>query len=78
VTRAAQGEDILIAEDGKPVALLTRIPPKKVSPLGMFKGQIEMADDFDDPVPGAQAKAEAITLVTGDAALSTYGVSTLW
>jgi hypothetical protein len=30
---------------------LTRIPPEKVSPLGLFNGQIKMADDFDDPLP---------------------------
>jgi antitoxin (DNA-binding transcriptional repressor) of toxin-antitoxin stability system len=51
VKRAAAGEEIIIASRGKPVALLTR-PPKKTKkiPWGVFKGKIEMADDFDAPL----------------------------
>jgi len=51
VTRAAAGEDILIARDGKPAALLTRIPARKrSSPIGVFKGKLHIADDFDAPL----------------------------
>jgi prevent-host-death family protein len=51
VKRAAAGEEILIANHGKPVAMLTRIPPERREiPWGMFKGKIEMADDFDAPM----------------------------
>ena len=51
VKRAAAGEDILIARAGKPVARLTRISARKRrSPLGVFKGKIQMADDFDAPL----------------------------
>ena len=48
VKRAAAGEDILIAKNGKPVARLTRIAgrPSK-SMLGIFAGKIHMAEDFD-------------------------------
>ena len=51
VKRAASGEQILIANHGKPVAMLTRIPAahKKI-PWDVFKGKIEMADDFDAPL----------------------------
>jgi antitoxin (DNA-binding transcriptional repressor) of toxin-antitoxin stability system len=50
--RAAAGEDILIARNGKPVALLTRVPARRRStPLGAFKGKIHMANDFDAIVP---------------------------
>lgn len=51
VNRAATGEEILIARDGKPVALLTRIPqPSRKRPLGLFKGKIRLAADFDVPL----------------------------
>jgi prevent-host-death family protein len=51
VKRAASGEEILIANHGKPVALLTRIPEqRKKLPWDIFKGKIEMAGDFDAPL----------------------------
>ena len=53
VKRAAAGEEILIANHGKPVAMLSRIPTgRKKIPWDMFKGEIEMSDDFDAPVEG--------------------------
>ena len=51
VNRAAAGEDILIARDGQPVALLTRLPRRnQLSPLGLLKGKIRIAADFDAPL----------------------------
>ena len=51
VKRAAAGEDILIANNGKPVAMLTRLPPKhRQMPWGIFEGKIHMTDDFDEPL----------------------------
>jgi prevent-host-death family protein len=51
VKRAAAGEEILIANHGKPVAMLTRIPAARTKiPWDVFKGKIEMADDFDAPL----------------------------
>jgi prevent-host-death family protein len=51
VKRAASGEEILIANHGKPVAMLTRIPNvRKKMPWDIFKGKIEMAADFDAPL----------------------------
>jgi prevent-host-death family protein len=51
VKRAAAGEEILIANHGKPVAMLTRIPAvRNPMPWDIFKGKIEMADDFDAPL----------------------------
>ena len=45
--RAAAGEEILIARNGKPAAMLTRIPKRRrATLLGIFKGQIHMAQDF--------------------------------
>ncbi|HXB71324.1 MAG TPA: type II toxin-antitoxin system prevent-host-death family antitoxin [Candidatus Acidoferrales bacterium] len=51
VKRAAAGEEILIANHGKPLAMLTRIPNRgKKVPWDIFKGKIEMATDFDAPL----------------------------
>jgi prevent-host-death family protein len=51
VKRAAAGEDILIARDGKPAALLTRIPVRRGKlPIGALKGKLYIADDFDAPL----------------------------
>jgi prevent-host-death family protein len=51
VKRAAAGEEILIANHGKPVAMLTRIPAARTKiPWDVFKGKIKMADDFDAPL----------------------------
>jgi antitoxin (DNA-binding transcriptional repressor) of toxin-antitoxin stability system len=51
VKRAASGEEILIANHGKPVALLSRIPDHHTKiPWDIFKGKMEMADDFDAPL----------------------------
>ena len=51
VKRAAAGEDILIAKNGKPVAMLTRLVPKhRKMPWGIFEGKIHMTEDFDEPL----------------------------
>jgi prevent-host-death family protein len=52
VERAAQGEEIVIAKAGRPlarlVALATRTAPR---PLGLFAGEVVLGADFDDPLP---------------------------
>jgi prevent-host-death family protein len=48
VKRAAAGEEILIAKNGKPVARLTRLTSRKSAAMvGAFAGKLHMADDFD-------------------------------
>ena len=52
VDRAAEGEEIVIAKAGTPMARLVPLPPgppKRVP--GLLRGQIWVADDFDDPLP---------------------------
>ena len=47
-----EGEEIIIAKAGKPVAKLGPIkngPPKRR--FGLLKGKIKVADDFDAPLP---------------------------
>ena len=46
-----QGEEVIIARSGKPVASLVAIsatPPRKA---GALKGEITIADDFDAALP---------------------------
>ena len=51
VKRAAAGEEILIANRGKPMARLTRIPERRRKlPWNIFKGKIEMSEDFNAPM----------------------------
>lgn len=52
VDRAAEGEEIVIAKAGKPLAKL--VPFRKERPRrtpGGWEGQVWIAEDFDDPLP---------------------------
>ncbi len=50
VERAQAGEDITITRNGKPVARLVPVGPANsfASLRGKYRGQIKIADDFDD------------------------------
>jgi len=46
---AESGEEVVITRRGKPVARLQPVTPlPRRSLFGIYKGQIEMADDFDE------------------------------
>ena len=50
--RVAMGEEVIIAKAGTPVAKL--VPIKKAAhgfKFGSAKGEIVIADDFNDPLP---------------------------
>ena len=50
--RVALGEEITISKAGVPIARL--VPARATEgkrPLGMFKGEVWIADDFDGPLP---------------------------
>jgi prevent-host-death family protein len=52
VDRAADGEEIVIAKAGRPMARL--LPIKKQPPrrrAGFLKGKVRVAADFDAPLP---------------------------
>lgn len=52
VERAAAGEEIIIAKAGKARARLVPLPAEKPERKpGALKGQIWIADDFDDDLP---------------------------
>jgi len=53
VDRAAQGEEIIIAKAGTPLARLGPVStrgPKRRKPGG-WEGRVFIADDFDEPLP---------------------------
>jgi prevent-host-death family protein len=52
IDRAAAGEDIVISRNGKPVARLCQLSqvPRPIE-FGVLKGRIEVAPDFDAPLP---------------------------
>jgi prevent-host-death family protein len=51
--RVAEGDEVTIARAGVPVARLVRVGPSQsaLRPMGMDHGLIEIADDFDAPLP---------------------------
>ena len=48
--RVAQGEEIIIAKSGRPVAKLVRVAAEPRRP-GRLKGRIRIGPDFDEPLP---------------------------
>lgn len=52
LARVEQGEQIVIARNGKPVARLERATrPALMDAFGSMKDEIRVADDFDAPDP---------------------------
>lgn len=50
--RVERGDEIVIARAGSPVARLVPVEPMtRRRPMGCYKGQIWMTDDFDEPLP---------------------------
>lgn len=52
VDEVAKGDEIVIARAGKPVARLVAVQPVVDVPQpGLLRGVLEIADDFDAPLP---------------------------
>jgi len=50
--QVASGNDVIIAEKGRPVARLSRIDESKPKIIfGVLKGKVKVAEDFDAPLP---------------------------
>jgi prevent-host-death family protein len=48
--RVAQGEEVIIAKSGRPVAKLVRVTAEPRRP-GRLKGRIRIGPEFDEPLP---------------------------
>jgi antitoxin (DNA-binding transcriptional repressor) of toxin-antitoxin stability system len=52
IERVRAGEEVVLTEEGNPVArLVLPEPVQKQRLIGLLKGKIEIADDFDAPLP---------------------------
>jgi prevent-host-death family protein len=58
VDKAAAGEEIIIAKNGKPMAKLVPIRERVRRKPGRLKGKIWMSKDFDAPMPEIEAAFE--------------------
>lgn len=58
LTKVGEGEEVIIARAGKPVARLVPVAerPERRIP-GSAKGKIVIGDDFDKPLPDSLLKA---------------------
>jgi prevent-host-death family protein len=48
------GEEVLLARAGKPVARVVAIQNTGRRTLGQWRGRVRMSDDFDAPLPEAE------------------------
>jgi prevent-host-death family protein len=51
VEQVENGEDVILARAGKPVACVVAIRNTGRRTLGQWRGQVRMSDDFDAPLP---------------------------
>lgn len=52
VDKAASGEDVVVSRNGKPLVRITQLEaPKRRIKLGVLKGKVKIAADFDAPLP---------------------------
>ncbi len=54
--RVSQGEEVVIARNGEPIARLVPVEPTPRRP-GRLKGRIHISPDFDAPLPDEIADA---------------------
>lgn len=51
LAKVAEGEEVVIARAGKPIARLVPIESRQRRVFGQDRGLFEVPDDFDDPLP---------------------------
>jgi len=51
VRRVEAGEEIVLRRRGKRVARLVAEPASTIHPPGALRGRVQIAEDFDDPLP---------------------------
>ncbi len=51
VERALRGEEVIIARAGVPVVRLVPVAGRAKRKLGQWASRVQMADDFDAPLP---------------------------
>ena len=62
IKQALNGDNVIIARDGKPlIRLVPYVEETQIRHGGQFKGLMEISNDFDDPLP-----EELLKLFNGD------------
>ena len=57
IKKASAGEEVIIAQDSKPVARLVPVPEvKKKRQPGSMKGKLSIGPDFLEPLPESELK----------------------
>lgn len=52
INKALDGEEVVITRNGEETVRLIPVPKKKKRDwIGMYEGQIQIHDDFDEPLP---------------------------
>ena len=54
--KVEEGEEVVIARAGVPVARLVPVSPPSQRELGFERGRVFIADDFDAPLPDDELK----------------------
>jgi prevent-host-death family protein len=49
--KVASGTEVIIAEEGKPLARISRIDERVGIRFGVLKGRVRMSENFDEPLP---------------------------
>jgi antitoxin (DNA-binding transcriptional repressor) of toxin-antitoxin stability system len=49
--KVASGAEVIIAEEGKPLARISRIDQSVGIRFGVLKGKVKVSEDFDAPLP---------------------------
>ena len=57
LAQVENGEEVIIARNGKPVARLVSVQKRGKRQPGIFKGKIVVPDSFFDPLPEEELKA---------------------
>ena len=57
LARVEEGEEVIIARNGKPVARLVRCEVRGKRQFGVWKGRIALDDSFFDPLPEEELAA---------------------
>ena len=57
LARVEDGEDVVIARRGKPVARLVGFKPRNKRQADILKGEIVISDSFFDPLPDEELTA---------------------
>lgn len=57
VAAAENGEEVILARNGKPVAKIVRYEAPKVQPPGAWQGKVNLSPDWDSPATNAEIAA---------------------